>query len=110
MFTTDNDSIFRNLVGAVGTLVFAGACLIAAAGPVNAAEAPRAQVVTYSDLDLAHTNGRNALESRINAAAHSVCSSGLDGVRARIEEARCVRAAVNSAKRTVAAAAPAYQG
>ena len=110
MFTTENDSIFRNLAGAVGTLVFAGACLIAAAGPVNAAEVPRAQIVRYGDLDLSNASGRNALESRIQAAAHYVCTAGMDDVRARIDKSRCIRNAVNGAKKTVAAAAPAYQG
>jgi UrcA family protein len=110
MFATANDSIVRTVAGTIGTVVFASACLLAAAGPAAASEAPRASVVSYSDLDLAHAPGRNALEFRIKAAARNVCASGLDDVRGRTAEARCVRDAVNSAKRNVAAIVPAYQG
>ncbi len=110
MFATANDSILRTVAGTIGTVFFAGACLIAAAGPAAAAEAPRASVVHYSDLDLAHAPGRSALEFRIRAAARTVCANGINGAAGRNAEARCVRDAINSAKHNVAAAVPAYQG
>ena len=110
MFATINDSIVRTIVGTVGTAVFASACLLAAAGPANAAEAPVARVVSYSDLDLTRAPGRTALEFRIRAAARNVCATGLDDVRGRSAESRCVRDAINSAKNNIAATVPAYQG
>ncbi|PZN96460.1 MAG: hypothetical protein DCF31_03300 [Alphaproteobacteria bacterium] len=110
MFTTDSTT-GRNFAAGFAAIVFASTCLLAAAGPVEAAEVTAAsRAVSYSDLDLAHAPGRAALEMRIKSAARTVCDSGLDNVSARAAETRCVRDAINSAKRNVAAVVPAYQG
>ena len=110
MLATLNETTQRTVLGTVGTLIFAGACLFGAVAPAKAAEAPRAQVVSYSDLDLSHVQGRNALDGRIKQAARSVCATGSADLRSRSEEARCIRNAVNAAGPKVVAAAPAYTG
>nr|WP_310524184.1 UrcA family protein [Polymorphobacter sp.] len=97
MFATANESVSRTIIGTIGTALFAGACLLAATAPAAAQDAPRAQTVSYSDLNLSNSHGREALTLRIKQAARNVCETGLDDVRARTEEARCVRAAVDGA-------------
>ena len=97
MFTTST-SAFRTVLGTVGTVLCAGVCLLAATAPAQAAEAPRATSVSYLDLNLGNDQGRDTLDARIKAAARSVCASGSNDVRARTEEARCVREAISQAK------------
>jgi len=110
MFATFNDTVLRTVIGTFGTVICAGVCLIAATAPANAADAPRARIVSYSDLNLASDRGRVALDMRIQSAARAVCASGLNDLRSRTEEIRCVRNAVSAAKPRKVAAAHAYQG
>lgn len=97
MFTTSAYAV-RTLVGAVGTVIFAGACLLGATAPAQAAEAPRAAVVSYSDLNLASDHGRAVLDGRIKVAARSVCANGAGDLRSKTEETRCTRTAIEGAQ------------
>jgi UrcA family protein len=110
MLATLNETTQRTVLGTVGTLIFAGACLFGAVAPAKAAEAPRAQVVSFSDLDLSNAKGRSVLDFRIKHAARSVCAIGSADLRSRSEEARCIRNALDAAAPKVVAAAPAYTG
>ncbi len=103
MFATANQTVSRAVIGAFGTALCAGICLLAAAGPAQAAPVARTQVVSYADLNLAHPDGRSALNFRIKRAAQSVCSTGSNNLEAQISEARCVRSAVEAAKARTAA-------
>lgn len=94
-FTTASTA--RTVIGTIGTVFCAGLCLLTATAPAAAAEAPRAQLVSVADLNLAHPQGRNALDARIRQAARTVCDNGSGDLRARAEAARCVRAAIASA-------------
>lgn len=102
MFTTTNTA-FRSIFGTIGTVICAGACLVAATAPAQAADAPRVTTVSHVDLNLANDQGRNTLDTRIKSAARSVCGNGGGDVRARRDEASCVREAISHA-RTIAAA------
>ena len=104
MFTTAND-FARTAVATVGTLFFAGVCLVAAAAPAAAAPAPGAAApvahtttVAYGDLNLAEASGRSALERRISFAARSVCFNGSHDVASQLIYDRCVKAAKADAK------------
>jgi UrcA family protein len=99
MFTTSTNAL-RTVLGTFGTVICAGVCLMAATAPAQAAEAPRATTVTYLDLNLANDQGRDTLDARIKSAARSVCANGGDDVRARSEEARCIRDAISQARMT----------
>jgi UrcA family protein len=103
MFTTTND-FARTAVATLGTLFFAGVCLVAAAAP--AAAAPAAPVahtttVAYGDLNLANASGRSTLEQRITYAARSVCFNGGHDVASKLTYDRCVKAAKADAKAQV---------
>ncbi len=98
MFATTNDSLIRTIAGTFGTLIFAGACLVAAAGPAAAQETSQSKVVSYSDLNVGSTQGRNALDARIKAAAHSVCNVGAHDLISRSQEIRCYNEAVANAR------------
>ena len=93
MFAT-TETLFRTVAGAFGTALCAGVCLLGATAPAEAAPAARVQAVRYADLNLADAGGRSALDARIKQAARAVCSTGSADLRARTEEARCIRAAV----------------
>ena len=54
--------------------------------------------VSHIDLNLANDQGRDALDTRIKSAARSVCATGSGDVRARRDEARCVREAISQAR------------
>lgn len=102
MFTTAND-FARTAVATVGTLFFAGVCLVAAAAPAAAAPGAAAPVahtttVAYGDLNLAEAGGRSALERRISFAARSVCFNGSHDVASQLTYDRCVKAAKADAK------------
>ena len=102
MFTTAND-FARTAVATVGTLFFAGVCLVAAAAPAAAAPGAAAPVahtttVAYGDLNLAEASGRSALERRISFAARSVCFNGSHDVASQLIYDRCVKAAKADAK------------
>lgn len=102
LFATSSDTVLRTVAGTFGTALCAGVCLLGATAPAEAAPAPRAQAVSYADLNLAHASGRSALDARIKQAARSVCSTGASDLRARTDEARCIRAAVAGAQTRVA--------
>lgn len=100
MFTTAND-FARTAVATVGTLFFAGVCLVAAAAPAAAQPVAHTTTVAYGDLNLASATGRSALDSRINQAARNVCFNGARDVASQQSYARCVKAAKANAKAQV---------
>lgn len=100
----------RALIGSFGTLVCAGICLLGATAPAAAAEPVRTVTIDYADLDLAHDGGRDALDSRIKAAARKVCSDGSRDLRSRTEETRCVRTAIEGAQTQKMAAMADFKG
>ncbi len=114
MFTTANDTVARTLVGTVGTVLFAGVCLLAATAPAAAApvaaNAVRAQIVSYSDLNLSSPQARSTFDGRVRQAAHAVCENGNADLGARNEAARCVRNAINNAAAKKIAAGNDYKG
>lgn len=100
MFTTITNSVQRSIIGSIGTVLCAGLCVAAAAGPAKAAEAQqfaRVQTVSHADLNLSNPAGRAALDQRIKAAAETVCSTGLNDTAAKSAESRCVRDAIAGA-------------
>ncbi len=97
MFTIGNTTL-RTIFGTVGTVICAGVCLVAATAPAQAADAARMTTVSHIDLNLANDQGRDALDTRIKSAARSVCATGSGDVRARRDEARCVREAISQAR------------
>jgi UrcA family protein len=100
MFTT-SFATARTAIAAVGTLFFAGVCLIGATAPAAAAPVARTAMVAYSDLNLASASGRNVLDSRINRAARSVCFDGSKDVASKMAADRCIKAAKADAKAQV---------
>jgi UrcA family protein len=97
MFTT-SFATARTAIAAVGTLFFAGVCLIGATAPAAAAPVARTTTVAYDDLNLASASGRKALDSRINRAAHNVCFNGGNDVASLVAADRCIEAAKADAK------------
>jgi UrcA family protein len=98
MFEIASYTVQRAVVGAFGTALFAGLALSGALAPANAAEVQaRVQTVSYADLNLANAAGRAALDSRIKAAAETVCATGLNDTAAKVAESRCVKSAVEAA-------------
>ena len=97
MFTTAND-FARTAIATVGTLFFAGVCLVAAAAPAAAAPVAHTTTVAYGDLNLANASGRSTLEQRISYAARSVCYNGTHDVASQLTYDRCVKAAKADAK------------
>ncbi len=70
---------------------------VAAAGPALAETASRS--VKIGDLDLASTEGRAALDQRLDRAARKVCHVGDGRDLAQIAaSARCYRAAIANAR------------
>ena len=70
----------RNLVGAAGTLFFAGLCIAGATAPANAQisygvndSGHKVAYVSYADLNLGAPAGRARLENRLRTAAKHVC-------------------------------------
>ena len=97
MFTTASTSFSNTVVAVIGTALFAGACLFGATGPAVAAPVTQTVSVSYTDLNLASTSGRKALDSRILHAARGVCENGGNDVRSLNAEARCINDAVAGA-------------
>ena len=97
MFTT-SFATARTAIATVGTLFFAGICLIGATAPAAAAPVARTTTVSYSDLNLASASGRKVLDSRINRAAHNVCFNGGNDVASLVAAERCIDAAKANAK------------
>jgi UrcA family protein len=101
MFTT-SFATARTAIAAVGTLFFAGVCLIGATAPAAAAEpVGRTKMVSYDDLNLASASGRKVLDARINRAAHNVCFNGGNDVASLVAADRCIDAAKADAKAQV---------
>lgn len=100
MFTTASSSFSTTVVAAIGTALFAGACLFGATAPAAAAT-PQAMTVSYSDLNVATSSGQKALDTRIVHAARSVCANGGRDVRSLNTEARCIDDAVAAARTKV---------
>jgi UrcA family protein len=104
MFTTAPASVTRSIIAAAGALLFAGACLTAAAGPAAAQEtAARSTVVHYDDLNLASKAGQKVFQARVKAAARQVCSQNAKDAWARTAEASCQVNALNALKPQVVA-------
>lgn len=101
MFITASSSISSTVVAAIGTALFAGVCLFGATAPAAAAPAPAALSVAYSDLNVASTGGRKALDTRIIHAARTVCENGGHDVRSLNAESRCIDGAVAAARSKV---------
>ncbi|MEI6419501.1 MAG: UrcA family protein [Sphingomonadales bacterium] len=108
MFTTASSSLSRSIVAAAGALLFAGACLTAAAGPAAAHDVgARSTVVHYDDLNLNTKAGQKTLKARVSYAARQVCQQYAQDAWARAAEASCQMQAINAAKPKMTAAADA---
>ncbi len=111
MFTSAKN-ISRNLVGAAGTLFFAGLCIAGAtASSANAQIAygvsetgHKVAQVSYADLNLNSDAGRNSLETRIRVAAKKVCSSSTADYRAHNAQQKCLSAALQATRNATMAA------
>lgn len=97
MFTTAPE-FSRTAIAALGTLFFAGVCLLGATAPAAAAPTEVAQTIAYADLNLASEKGRDTLDARIARAAHSVCFTGSRDVAAQMAYGRCVKTASEAAR------------
>ena len=97
MFTTAFVTA-RTAIATVGTLFFAGVCLIGATAPAAAQPVAQTKLVSYGDLNLASASGRKVLDSRINRAAHNVCFNGGNDVASLVAADRCIEAARADAK------------
>jgi UrcA family protein len=97
MFTT-SFATARTAIATVGTLFFAGICLVGATAPAAAEPVAYSKMVSYGDLDLASAKGRKTLEARINRAAHNVCFNGAKDIASLLANDRCVEAAKADAK------------
>jgi len=97
MFTT-SFATARTAIATVGTLFFAGVCLIGATAPAAAQPVAHTKTVSYGDLNLASASGRKVLDSRINRAAHNVCFNGGNDVASLVAADRCIEAARADAK------------
>lgn len=99
MFTTVSHTASRAILGTVGTMIFAGACLFGATAPAAAAESkPRVAHVGYKDLDTGSEAGRKALSQRIKAAARNVCYAAAVDAETKLAEADCKRNAIAAAR------------
>lgn len=104
-FSSASHSLNRAIIGAAGTLVFAGLCLAGAAAPAKAAESVvRSKVVSYADLDLGSPQGRKSLQFRIRQAARDVCDQNSNDSWARAVEAQCFVTAVEGTRNETMAA------
>ncbi len=110
MFTTVKN-LSRNLVGAAGTLLFAGLCITGATAPANAqiaysvnASGHRVAHVSYADLDLASKAGQNRLENRLRTASKQVCHGSANDPWAVAEEYRCYQETLKATRSATIAA------
>ena len=104
-------SITRNLVGAAGTLVFAGLCIAGATTPANAQIAysvnqsgHRIAHVSYADLDMRSKAGRARLETRLRVASRNVCQTGAAHASTPAVDYRCYQDAINATRTATMAA------
>lgn len=95
----------RNVVGAAGTLFFAGLCIAGATAPAQAQVAygvsetgHQVAHVSYADLNLESDAGRNSLETRIRVAAKKVCNSSTADYRAHNAQQKCVASALKATR------------
>ncbi|TRW14124.1 UrcA family protein [Glacieibacterium frigidum] len=98
MFATNDFA--RNVVGAAGAALLAGACLFAATAPAQASPVAVSKTVSYADLNLAQPEGRATLHARIKSAAREVCAINRSDLKARLDETRCIRTAIADATRS----------
>ncbi|MFZ5720710.1 MAG: UrcA family protein [Pseudomonadota bacterium] len=99
--------MLRHFLATRASVFFIGGVLTALAGglavsaPAHAAEPrPRTERVSYADLDLRTSAGRDALESRIGRATRRVCRIDSSVVPlARQRERRCEAASLEDALR-----------
>lgn len=104
-------SIIRNLVGAAGTIVFAGLCIAGATAPANAQIAygvndtgHRVAYVSYADLDLGSKAGRARLETRLRVASKNVCVNDIASAASPTLQNQCFRQALNAVRNVTMAA------
>lgn len=86
-------------------LTFAAAALaVAASAAAAAASAPLSIGVSYRDLDLSSSEGRQALDKRIAVAARKVCPTvDMHDLRGAMATKACIRIALASAQPQLAA-------
>lgn len=105
-------NIARNVVGAAGTLFFAGLCIAGAtASPANAQIAygvndtgHKVAYVAYADLDLGSKSGRARLENRLRTAAKQVCHGSAVDPWVAAEERRCFNETLQATRSATMAA------
>jgi UrcA family protein len=110
MFTSAKN-LSRNIVGAAGTLFFAGLCIAGATAPAQAQIAygknesgHKIAYVAYADLDLGSPAGRSRLENRLRTASKQVCH-GSDASRMAIaEEFACYKETLKATRNATMAA------
>lgn len=85
------------------TVVAVGGPAVSLAADEARLPAPRAEIVSYRDLDLKAPAGREALYHRLRAASSRVCGSTADlrDLRAQQDERTCRTTALNTAIRTL---------
>lgn len=101
----------RNLVGAAGTLFFAGLCIAGATAPAQAQVAygvndsgHRVAYVSYADLDLGSPAGNATLNGRLRIAAKNVCQSNGITPWAAVENHKCITQALQATRNATMAA------
>lgn len=110
MFTTNFSETFaRTTLGILGTMVFAGLCLMGAAAPAAATPTTVQQTteptlaISHADLDLTSRSDRAELDRRIERGARHVCAIVYASNRAIGPEQACVQLAINEAQAQLAA-------
>ena len=110
MFTSAKN-FSRNVVGAAGTLLFAGLCIAGATAPANAQIAygvndsgHRVAYVAYADLDLGSPAGNATLNGRLRVAAKNVCQSNGIQPWAQTEESKCFTETLKATRNATMAA------
>jgi UrcA family protein len=80
------------------------ACAITGAPAIAQTHNDVAIQVDAQDLNLATSEGRDRLNSRVNSAARKICRSGMRGLAAVDIENRCIQVALADAQSQVEAA------
>jgi UrcA family protein len=102
----------HNVIGAAGTLFFAGLCIVGAtATPANAQitfgvneTGHKVAYVSYADLDLGAPAGRARLENRLRSAAKQVCHGSAGDRHAVAEEYACFKETLKATRSATMAA------
>lgn len=104
-------NVTRNIVGAAGTLFFAGLCIAGATAPAQAQVAygvsetgHKVAFVSYADLNLGSKAGRSRLESRLRTAAKQVCHGSAIDPWVAAEERRCFNETLQATRNATMAA------